>query len=274
MDELAGAVQSAWEAGRARWSSLPPLSLDEFAAHVALHAPPGDERLAHVRALKAEDLYLASACLARLPGAAEALDRHYLSSVPAFIAHVDASRAFVDEVTQLLRERLLVPKGDARPRIADYTGRGALVSWLRVTAVHLAVDLKRQPHQARRIDDPALLDELAEDSEPELQVLRARHAEALADALRRALAALTSEHRVILRMYFALGQSTGHIATALRVDRSTAARKLTAAREAVYLETRRLLKEQLAIATDEFSSLARALHDQLDVSLTGLLGER
>jgi RNA polymerase sigma-70 factor (ECF subfamily) len=146
-----------------------------------------------------------------------------------------------------------------------------MMSWLRVTAVHLALDLRRHPQEARRVDEQKILDDLAEDSEPELQVLRTRHAAALADALRRAIAALTPEHRVILRMYFALGLSTGHIATALRVDRSTAARKLTAAREAVYAETRKHLQKELALDSGEFASLARALHDRLDVSLSGLL---
>jgi RNA polymerase sigma-70 factor len=93
-------------------------------------------------------------------------------------------------------------------------------------------------------------------------------------ALRDAVAALTPEQRVILRMYFASGQSTEQIAAVLRVNRSTAARRLVAARQAVFDETHRRLRAELPLTTDEFASLARALHDQLDVSLSGLLGER
>jgi RNA polymerase sigma-70 factor, ECF subfamily len=273
MDAWAAAIDAAWQVGRTRWAALPPLPREPFAAHVELHAPPGEEGVAYVQAMRAEDFYLACACLERLDGAAQALEDGYLSRVPAFVAQVDAARAFADEVGQRLRERLLVAQEGARPRIADYSGRGTLVSWLRVAAVRIAIDLKRDPHEARRVDSPSVIDELAEDSEPELQLLRTRHAAALADALRRAIGSITPEHRVILRMYFSQGLSTGHIASALRVDRSTAARRLTAAREAVYVETRRLLREALPLATDEFSSVARALHSQLDVSLTGLLNE-
>jgi hypothetical protein len=87
------------------------------------------------------------------------------------------------------------------------------------------------------------------------------------------VAALLPEQRVILRMYFSSGQSTERIAAALRVTRSTAARRLVAARQAVFEETRRLLSTQLALDTGEFGSLARALHSQLNISLSGLLRE-
>jgi RNA polymerase sigma-70 factor len=123
-------------------------------------------------------------------------------------------------------------------------------------------------------DDRAALDQLAADTAPELAVLRTRHAAAMTAALRDAVAALTPEQRVILRMYFASGQSTEQIAAVLRVNRSTAARRLVAARQAVFDETHRRLRAELPLTTDEFASLARALHDQLDVSLSGLLGER
>lgn len=271
--DVAQALAAVYRAGEAGWPSLPSLPPADFVAHIAAHAPQSSERLEHLRALKAEDLYLACACVHALPGAIEAFDAVFLSRVAAFVAHIDRSAAFADEIRQLLRERLLVRHGNTRPRLAEYSGRGALGSWLRVTAVRVALDQRLSPHEARRVDDQAVLDELAESSSPELQVLRARHATALADALRRAVSALTPEQRVILRLYFGLGQSTGDIAVALRVDRSTAARRLVAAREAVFDETRRLLREQLALDSDEFASLARALHDQLNVSLTGLLAE-
>ena len=143
--------------------------------------------------------------------------------------------------------------------------------WVRVSAVRAALDARQRPDEARR-GDQELLDDLAAEPAPELEILRARHSQALAAALKLAVAGLLPEQRVILRMYFASGQNTQHIAAALRVDRSTAARRLVAARQAVFDETRRLLMQQLSIATDEFASLARALHDQLDVSLSGLLG--
>lgn len=63
------------------------------------------------------------------------------------------------------------------------------------------------------------------------------------------------------------------VAAALRELYSTAARRLVAARQEVFDATHRFLRAELAIDTSEFASLARALHDQLNVSLGGLLAD-
>jgi hypothetical protein len=74
-------------------------------------------------------------------------------------------------------------------------------------------------------------------------------------------------------MYFASGQNTSHIAAAFRIDRSTAARRLVAARHAVFDATKRFVQDQLPISTSEFVSMARALHEQLNLSLATLLSD-
>jgi RNA polymerase sigma-70 factor (ECF subfamily) len=168
---------------------------------------------------------------------------------------------------------LLVRRPDRPPRIAEYAGHGSLASWLRVVAVRLALDHRARPDHAHRADDDAMLAQLAGETAPDQLVLRARWAGAMTAALRRAVAALPPEQRVILRMYFAAGQNTQEIANLLRVDRSTAARRLVAARRAVFDATHRFLRAELPIDTTDFASLARAVHDQLDISLSGLLGE-
>jgi RNA polymerase sigma-70 factor len=257
--------------GRAHWPEL-PLSLEQFASHLARHIPAEADPVAYARSLVAEDLYLACACVQDLPGAVNAFDARFLSRVPDYVRHIDRSPGFGDEIRQQLRERLLVRRPDGPARIADYSGRGALASWLRVTAVRVALDHRARPADDR-IDDTALLDELATEASPERDVVRRRYAEAMTAALRRAVAALAPEQRVILRMYFAAGHTTQQIATLLRVDRSTAARRLVAARKAVFDHTHHYLRAELPVETGEFASLARALHDQLDVSLGGLLAD-
>jgi RNA polymerase sigma-70 factor (ECF subfamily) len=272
-EDLAACLRTFFEAGRARWPAL-SVDAEELFAHVAMHVPPDADRIAHLRSLVAEDLYLAYACANDLAGAVEAFDSHYLSRVPGFIAHIDRSPAFAEELRQVLRERLLVARTDGPPRIADYAGRGALMVWVRLSAVRLALNHHAKVEVARRVDDESVLDDLASDSSPELKLLRVRYAAALTDALKQAVATLATDDRVILRMYYASGQNTQRIATALRVDRSTAARRLVSARQAVFEATRSILQTQLPIDTNEFASLARALHDNLNISLNQLLTSR
>lgn len=253
-------------AGRARWPTLELASAD-FAAHVA--ALEEDDP----QALNGEDLYLACACTRGIAGAAEALDE-LLREVPAWVSHLDASRAFGDEVRQQLAEKLLVGKDGERPKIADYAGRGALAGWLRVAAVRTALNLRKKPDEKRRHWDPeTVIAGLATAQTPEHEVLRNEHAHAFAAALREAVAALSHEDRVLLRMYFAGGQSTHRIAAVLGVSHTTASRRLATAREAVFADTRRLLSERLKLGSSEFASLARAVMSHLDVSLTSLLQE-
>jgi RNA polymerase sigma-70 factor (ECF subfamily) len=269
--ETAAALREVYETGRASRPTLPALPPAEWVAQVAVHLPPDSDPKAYLRSLVAADVYLACACALEIAEAIATFEAEYLSRVPAYIAQIDGSPQFADEIRQILREHLLVRRKDARARIAGYTGRGALASWLRIVAVRIALD--QRAGAARLRDDPSLLGELTADDSPELELLRARHAAALEDALKRALASLPSAERVLLRMYFSSGQNTSQIAAAFRVDRSTAARRLAAARQAVFDATKRILQEQLAIASSDFASLARALHDQLNLSLETLLAE-
>jgi RNA polymerase sigma-70 factor (ECF subfamily) len=270
-DDLGAALKAFYESGRTRWTVFPPVPATDFVAHLAAILPP-DADDQYLASLVAEDVYLACACADGVPGALVAFDEQYLARVGAFVAHIDNSPEFVQEIRQMLRERLLVRRPDQPPRIATYSGRGALMVWVRVSAARAALDVRAKPDEARRVDDSSLLDGLQADPNPEVDILRARHTEALTNALRAAVASLPAEQRVILRMYFQAGQNTERIATVLRVDRSTAARRLVAARKAVFDETRRLMALQLPVDTAEFRSLARAVHDQINISLTGLLG--
>jgi RNA polymerase sigma-70 factor len=270
---LAVALERFHDLGRRRWSCVPVLAPADLVSHLALHLPPGGDRAVELAKLAAEDLYLACACLLELPGAAKELDEHFIARVPLFVAHIDSSRAFADEIAQQLRVRLLVQEGERRPRIADYSGRGSLVGWLRVIAVRLALNQVAGPDVARRVDDAVALDELAEDDSAELRLLRAQFGAALTAALRRAISALAPEQRVLLRLHFSTGHSTHTIAAMLHVNQSTAARRLMAARQAVYEETRRLLVASVPMTTTELASLARALESQLNFSLTSLLAE-
>src|SRR5262249_41579234 len=154
-----------------------------------------------------------------------------------------------------LRERLFVAAEGRRPRIEDYSGRGALSSWLRVVALRAASNLHRggagRPHlELDEEEPPAHL--LAAD--PELLVIRARCGEAFPKALRDAFAALTAEERSLLRFHFLDGLGIDQLAPILGVHRATAARRLSAARGRMVEETLRLLGDRLGASPAELES--------------------
>jgi RNA polymerase sigma-70 factor, ECF subfamily len=265
--------------GRAAWPEV-ALPAPLFLRHLAERLPEA----APFRALPfvlVTDLYLACACVHGVPGALPAFEARFLSQVDNFLAHMTAERRdagdLADEVRQALRERLLLSPAETAPKLAEYSGRGALLMWVRVAALRTALNLRRtegrrreRPLEAEGQDLGAALP-IGED--PELAYLKGRYATEVADAVRAATAALPPQQRVILRLYWVEGQGTDRIAAAFRVNRSTVTRWLAASREAILGETRRRLMERLQLSPAEFESLVRVVRSRIDVSLRTLLGD-
>ncbi len=170
---------------------------------------------------------------------------------------------------QALREKLFVGKGDSPPKIAEYDGRGALASWVRVIALRAAIDLRRRtPDDAedapRHQEDPPGAD-------PETGYLQQRYREAFNAAFHGAVTALDREQRELLQLHFVEGLTLDQLAARTGVHRTTIARRIAAAREAVTDEARRLLRVSLGATEAELESLAGVMRSQIELSLPGLL---
>jgi RNA polymerase sigma-70 factor (ECF subfamily) len=257
---LGDRIREAFDRGRAAWAGV-VVDAQVFAAHVGRFE---EEAELH------PDLYLACAC-AHGDGAALALfDRSILSEVGGYVRRIDASPELADEVRQVLRERLLVGIGGAPPRIADYSGRGPLGAWVRVSAVRVAIDLRR-----KRSTEPlaaASSEPVTNQLDPEAALLLARYQGEYQTALREALATLSAKERNLLRMHFVDGMTVDRVGTVYRVHRATAARWIQAIRERLLDETYRRLGERLRLSPAEFASLTAIVQSQLRVSLSGILG--
>src|SRR5262249_28414644 len=132
------------EAGRAAWPGV-DVAPDRFAEHVRARLSDG----ADPTSLHAADLYLACACEAGAARALAAFEARYAAEIPVFLAGVERSAAAIEEVRQLVRERLFVAPSGRRPKIAEYSGRGSLASWLRVVTLRVASNRRRaeKPHE-------------------------------------------------------------------------------------------------------------------------------
>jgi RNA polymerase sigma-70 factor (ECF subfamily) len=259
-DEIA-ALHCLFEEGRRAWPGL-ELGVEAFVARLAERA---DSDLPS--AARGPDLYIACACATRVRGAVEAFDEAYLAQVGTYLARLRPTPAFVDEVRQELRHKLFWGGDGASPRIAEYSGKGSLVGWVRVVALRVAMNLRRQPRSAG--DGSSELDRPATDN-PEVDCEEERYREAFDEALRGAVIALDGEQRHILRRHFADGLTLDALAVELDVHRATAARRLAAARVALRFEARRRLQIALGLRESELESLARMMRSRLDLSLPGL----
>lgn len=269
-EELEQRLGRAAQSAAAAWPAL-ALPPPNFVRHMASLLTKETDPAATLDTLNLPDLYLACACLQAVPGAIEAFEQTVLSRIPAFIGRVDAAPAFADEVRQILCEKLLVGGNTTPPRLAAYSGRGALLKWMRVAAVRTALNLRaqRQRHlqEGRR---PELTPTMV-DNDPELAYIQSSYRPAFEAAFREALAGLSSEGRNLLRLRFVNDLSIDGIAEVFQVHRATVVRKLARARSDLYKMTEEILQERLGLGSAEFANLAGMIHSQLHISLGRLL---
>jgi RNA polymerase sigma-70 factor (ECF subfamily) len=259
MAELAFAEGDAYDRGRAAW---PRVLLDRrrFAARLAAAGEPR-----HV-----EDLYLATACAASLPPALAAFERNFLVDVPLFIARIDSSPQVAADLQQALREHLLVAPAGQLPRIADYSGRGPLRGWLRVTAVRKLHHMRRHERPTAGLDAAGLERLTALGPDPEHALLEARHRRDFEHALRVALRGLSRLDRALLRLHVVDGRSIDELCRLQGVHRATVARRLQRLKRRIFADAMELVGLRLGLDADETESLLAAVSTHIDVSLTPL----
>jgi len=250
---LLARAHAAWPAS---W-----LSDAAFLAHARSFGAPAGE----MAELHAADLYLACACARGVPEAIAALEREHFTRIREFAASVDSSPEFVKELSQRLRERVLVGENDQPPRIAGYSGRGSLGGWVRVAAVRLARDIVRS-ERARdaREDNNAIA---PQELDPELGYLKRAYGNAVSRAVQDALEALDGEARTLLKMHYVDGLSIEQVGVAFGKSRATSARMLAAARMTLLADIRTRLTATVGVRPDEADSLLAFVRSRLDVSI-------
>jgi RNA polymerase sigma-70 factor (ECF subfamily) len=253
-------VEQAMEEARAAWPGV-ALAPDVFREWVARR--PGAVHLV--------DLYLACACVRGDARAVATFQTRFGPEVALALTGQRASAEFLDEVRQVLWERLLVAREGGEAKLADYSGRGALSKWVRVAAARTALNLRaRAPAEALESESELEL-RLPPAADPERAFLKERYQGEFQAALEAAIADLTVQERNVLRLHFLDGLGIDEIGTLYRIHRSTAARWIARGRERLLEATRQHLRERLRVEEAELDSLMRLVRSQLELSLRGLL---
>jgi RNA polymerase sigma-70 factor (ECF subfamily) len=264
---LAGVIAGWLDAARAAW---PAIAVDEavFVAHVAARIP-ATARPDGLDAIHAADLWLTAACAAGDPAAIAAFDERLIAPLDRVLGQAGLAGDQIDEVKQELRRKLLVAE-DGRARIADYSGRADLRTWMRTAAVRAGIDLVRR-HRDVSLDDEDLAALPLIGDDPELAHLKGRYRDDLRTAVIDAMTALEARVRALLKLHHVDGLGIDRIGALYGVHRATAARWLASAREALADRVQRALIDRLGVTRSELRSIARLVESQLDVSVRRLL---
>jgi RNA polymerase sigma-70 factor (ECF subfamily) len=263
------ALSALYARGRVAYPELP---VDDvaFAAHLgrcgAVVAPAADA--AH---LHAEDLYLCCAALLGNENAVRALGNNHHAVVAIYLRAADTPPALSDEVEQRLWDSVLIGSTDTPPKLASYSGRGSLASWIGVVAQRIALSLLRHEAAEKRALEGAAAEVRLAAADPELAFVKASLRDAFERALTDALLVLDDRQRMVYRLHIVDGLPVERIADMYGVVRSTVTRWLAAARAAVIEEAKRLLKDEMRVPAEDFDSLARLLASQLDLSISHIL---
>ncbi|MCY1001911.1 transcriptional regulator [Myxococcus sp. MISCRS1] len=244
-----------------------------FARHLgALLARAADPRLTLER-LHSRDLALALACAEGVPAARALLEQEVFRELHVPLSRIHPSPMFVDEVLQVLRANLLMPRTDAPSRLLGYAGSGPLLHWVSISAVRLALRMRKA------LGDESLVDAevLAAHPAPgglELGFVREEARGHVRAAFVRAVASLDDEDRELLRLHFVERLSLERMGALFGLHKSTLSRRLSAVQSLLEKRTRRALTERLSLPEPEVDSLMRAIQGRLDLSLSGLLEAR
>ncbi|WP_223645361.1 RNA polymerase subunit sigma-70 [Corallococcus sp. EGB] len=258
------------EATRSGWAkATAPLPAESFVRHLARHLPAG-RTLEVMRILHGADLYLAYACARGEPSALRAFEQDIRRYIPARLGRVSPS--MVDEVLQVLRERLLVGSGDTPPRISSYGGRGPLLNWVGIVAARIAGELVgRDARHELVAEPPEELVRLLAPSDPEYALLREDARRLLIESLRQAVAVLPEQERTLLRLHHFHGFTMDRLTLMYGGSRSGIARRIAEAREQLLERVRMELTPRLKQDRLTLESLLGLVSSRLDLSLQGLL---
>ncbi len=265
-ESIESALRAADAAGRAAFPDV-PLDAEAFAAHVAGHVRTRADVEGAIAALHAADLFLACACSLGIPAALAEFERAQLSRVPALVRRIDRSPAFADEVAQAMREAFLVPARGGGRRIAEYSGRGALSSWVRVVAVRTALRLRAERRGAGVPLDGELEGRLPGVVDPELDYLKLQYRRAYEEAVEAVLAALPDRDALLLKLHYVDGLNIDRIGALFGMHRSTVARWRASVRRSLLASTREELRRRVPMTESEFESVLALVRSQLVVSI-------
>jgi RNA polymerase sigma-70 factor, ECF subfamily len=243
-------------AAREQWPkvNLARDAFDDWVQARGFHLGPSVQR--------AQELYLACACVRGDAQAHAAFEARYLSALSASLSRFGADR--IDEVKQALRERLFLGVRGGPPKLTGFRGDSGLGLWLRMVAARVALNVIRDSgtREPPPPDDDRLGAPLG-DEDPRLAYVKRLHREDFKKAFADAMASLSVEGRNYLRLYYLDGLGLEAIAAMFGSSAPTVSRRLAHARSEVQQSTRGLLQARLKLTADELDSLMRLIQSHL-----------
>lgn len=218
-----------------------------------------------------QEWFLCRACETGERRAIAQLEREYLKKIDRALARSLGTKTWTEDVRQELRVHLLTRTDRGAARITEYRGQGSLDGWLRVTAARVAYNANRRAAREDLVDD-GVFDELASGGrDPELEFMKGRYQREFKEALEAVVATLEAGERNLLRYAYIDKLEIDAIGAIYGVHRTTAGRRLEAARKKLISNLRIELAKTLSLRPTEWTALLLLIESRLDLSLERIL---
>lgn len=219
---------------------------------------------------RAADVWVVEAALASDPSALNWFEKDALPQLVPALGKLRLDATEREDTLQRLREELFVGRDGRRPKLHEYSGSGELRGWLRITLVRLGLKAIRS---RRPVEDDAVLEQHAVDSDPELLLAKAEARQLFRAAFSDALAKLPVKERLLLKQHFVDGLTIDQLGTLHQVHRATAARHVQAARVQLVETLQRELMSAASISRGECDRVMAFVQSQLGATLKRRLGD-
>lgn len=214
-----------------------------------------------VREIRADDLCLIIACEKGDEKAWEDLVANFDSTVKSAARKMSSNNEDAEDLASSIWAELYGLRTDAdgkkKSKLAYYSGRGSLAGWLRAVVSQLAIDQFRKQSKFVQIEEDREFENLANEAslhsgnglvshseDPEVQLSNKQTAEDVTDALRASIAALESEDRLIVKLYYFDDLKLKDIAATFGYHEATASRKLVRVQTEIRKGVEKALRDQ------------------------------
>jgi RNA polymerase sigma-70 factor (ECF subfamily) len=214
-----------------------------------------------IDALKADDLCLIVACEQGSQKAWNDLVERFSTTVRSAARSASSNEEGAEDLAQSIWAELhgLRIREDGRPagKLAYYSGRGSLAGWLRAVVGQLAVDQHRKQSRLVQTEEDADFDRIIQNNQdentwsghagavnPELEISTKLAGAELQRALAECVKQLSSEDRLLVKLYYFDGLKLREAGAVLGVHEATASRRLARIHSELRDQVQRILIER------------------------------
>lgn len=270
LDDLDERLDRILSEMRETWPEFTVDSL-EFMSYLAGHVPDHGDPVESLANMRTGDLYLAAACLNGDEGAVRVFVDRYYAVMERALSGLRQDPGWVDDIKQVVYQKLFVAGPDSQGTIGQYDGRGDLKSWVKVVAVRTALNAMRRKKKERPLSPEILSEAAGKELSPETGYLKRVYTERLKEAFQQALGAITHKQRNLLRYHYLEGLTVDEIAGLYRVHKATVSRWLADTRDRLLTGTRTVLARRLKVDGAEIDSIMRLVQSRLELSIRRFL---